>query len=129
MKIKTILLTALYIFVSLFAQGCWVAAAGAGAAGTAIYLKSDVENIERENIDAVYAAAQKAVDDLDLVPVRSSKDALSAEIIARDAQDKKVTIKLKRQTDNITKISIRVGIVGDKTKAELIYREIADNLR
>jgi len=129
MKAKAIVLAALYIFVSLFAQGCWVAVAGAGVAGTVVYLKGDVERIEQENIDVVYTAAQKAVDELGLTPIRSSKDALSAEIIARDAQDKKVTIKLKRREDNSTKISIRVGVVGDKTKARLIYQEIINNLR
>ena len=52
------------------------------------------------------------------------KDAFNAKLVARGAEDKKLTIKLKRQSDNITEIKIRVGMFGDESMSRLVYDEI-----
>ena len=66
--------------------------------------------------------------ELELLPTQKSKDALGAEIIAYDAQDKKITIRLKSMADGTTKLSIRIGVFGSETKPRLIYQKIRDNL-
>jgi hypothetical protein len=76
----------------------------------------------------VYQATLDAMNGLDLPVLSKTKDALTAEIVARDAQDKKVTIKLKAATEETTKLSIRIGTFGDKTKSQLIYDKIRENL-
>jgi len=113
--------------MAIVAQGCIVAAVGAGA-GTIAYIKGDLEVVESKNIDVVYEATEKAVEQLGLNVNKKTKDAMSATIVARDAQDKKVTIKLKATTENTTKISIRIGIFGSETKSRLIYEQIRENL-
>ena len=60
---------------------------------------------------------------------RTEKDALSATILARDADDKRVTIKLKAQNEQMTEISIRIGTFGDETKSQMIYDRIRQNLK
>jgi hypothetical protein len=57
-----------------------------------------------------------------------TKDALSAEIVTHDAQNKKIVIKLKSTLENTTHISIRVGTFGSETKSRLIYEQIKKNL-
>ena len=110
--------------------GCLAIAVGAGAAGTVAYMGGDLETDVSEDIDTLYAASRKALDDLELniIEGRGGKDALSATIVARDAEDKKVQIKLKSISDEMTELSIRVGVFGNETKSQLIYNKILKNL-
>ena len=127
MQKREIVLTVLYLMMTVVLQGCLVAAVGAGA-GTVAYMRGDLEAVEAKDIDAVYAATKKAVEQLELKVSSDTKDALSAEIVARDAQDKKITIKLKSTTEDTTEISIRVGTFGSETKSRLIHDQIKKNL-
>lgn len=128
MQIKRILLIVLLIGIALFSQGCVVAAVGLGAAGTIAYVRGDLEAVESHSLDTVYKAAVKAVEELELNVISKTKDALTATIYCRDAQDKKINITLRRTAEQTTKISIRIGTFGDETKSRLIYKKINYNL-
>lgn len=106
-------------------------AVGAGAAGTVAYLAGDLEVHEPYDIETVYAASKKALTELELhvVEGRTSKDALSATIVARDAADKQVIVKLKSTLAKGTAVSVRVGTFGNDTKSQLIYDQIRKNLK
>lgn len=127
MQKREIVLTVLCLMMTVVLQGCLVAAVGAGA-GTVAYMRGDLEAVEAKDIDAVYAATKKAVEQLELKVSSDTKDALSAEIVARDAQDKKITIKLKSTTEDTTQVFIRVGTFGSETKSRLIHDQIKKNL-
>jgi hypothetical protein len=131
MWIKGIVMLAALLGVAVGSSGCLAVVVGAGAAGTVAYLAGDLKAEDAHGIDAVYAAARKALDDLELsiIEGKTSKDALSATIVARDAQDKQVEIKLAATTTGTTKISIRVGLFGSETKSRLIYEQIRENLK
>ena len=129
MRKKQVLLIILLVGTALFGQGCLVAAVGVGAAGTIAYIRGDLEAVESKRIDVVYEATLKAVEELELNVTKKTKDALSAVIVTRDAQDKKITIKLKATADETTKLSIRIGTFGSETKSRLIYQKIHDNLQ
>jgi len=127
MQKRETILTILCLMMTFVLQGCLVAAVGAGA-GTVAYMRGDLEAVEAKDIDAVYAATKKAVEQLELKVSSDTKDALSAEIVARDAQDKKITIRLKSTTEDTTQISVRVGTFGSETKSRLIHDQIKKNL-
>jgi hypothetical protein len=127
MQKRQILLIAMLVGSMLLLQGCIVAAVGLGA-GTIAYVRGDLQAVESASIDEVYEATLKALKELELLPTRKTKDALGAEIITYDAQDKKVTIKLKSAAEGTTKLSIRIGVFGSETKSRLIYQKIHDNL-
>jgi hypothetical protein len=120
-------LIVVYLMMAFLLQGCLVVAVGAGA-GTVAYLRGDLESVEAKDIEAVYAAAKKAVQQLEFRLISDAKDALSAVIVLRDAQNKKITINLRSTTESSTKISIRVGTFGSETKSILIYDQIKKNL-
>jgi len=126
---ERVFLAVLLVGIAISTGGCMIAAVGVGAAGTVAYLKGDLEAVEAKDLDTVYKATLKALDELELGVTRKSKDLLSAEIIARDSADQKVTIKLKATTENTTKLSIRIGFFGSETKSRYIYQKIHDNLR
>ena len=127
MQRKKIFLTGLIIGAAVFVQGCVVAAVGSGT-GTVVYIMRDLKAIEPKGIDEVYLATQKAIEALELNITEKVKDAMSAGIIIHDAQGKKITIKLNAMSQDTTKISIRVGVVGSETKSRLIYQKIREHL-
>jgi len=130
MRIRLVCLSFVLVGLMVSSTGCLAIAVGAGAAGTVAYLAGDVEVEEPYSIDEVYAATRQAVDELDLhvIPGDTDKDALSATVVARDAADKRITIRLKTKTSKTTKLSIRVGTFGDETKSHLIYSKIVERL-
>ncbi|MHC4438571.1 MAG: DUF3568 family protein [Planctomycetota bacterium] len=128
MRKRQVLLVVMLVGSMLLLQGCVVAAVGLGAAGTIAYVRGDLQAVESESIDEVYEATLKALEELELLPTRKTKDALGAEIVTYDAQDKKITIKLKSTADETTKLSIRIGVFGSETKSRLLYQKIRDNL-
>jgi len=129
MWMKQVFVIVLLASTVLLINGCMVAAVGAGAAGTVAYVRGDLEAVESKKLDEVYEVTLKAVDELELNVTKKTKDAMSAVIVARDAQDKKVTIKLSATTEETTKVSVRIGLFGSETKSRLIYQKIHENLQ
>ena len=113
---------------AVLAQGCVVAAVGAGAAGTVAYVRGDLQTVETAGMEALYKASLEAFDKLELAVIQKAKDAMTAEIISRDAEDKKIRIKLKSTAEGMTELSIRIGMFGDETKSRLIYEAIKKEL-
>lgn len=130
MRIRQCFLMVLLVVLPVLVQGCGLELLliGAGAAGTIAYVKGDLEAVETDKLDVVYDATLKALDKLELKATTKSKDVLSGVIVARDTQNKKITIKLKAVSEEATKLSIRVGVFGSETKSRLIYQEIHENL-
>jgi len=108
-------------------QGCAVALVGAGA-GSVAYLKGNLEAVLEEDVSQVYKATLKALDELEISATKKEKDALAAVIVGRTAADKKITIKLKAAENNLTKLSIRVGMFGNQAQSRRIYDEIKKSL-
>ena len=129
MRKKQVIMVILLIGTMALNEGCMIAAVGIGAAGTVAYIRGDLETVESEDIDTVYEATLKALKELELLATRKGKDALGAEIVTYDAQDKKITIRLKSAAEGTTKLSIRVGVFGSETKSRLIYQKIRENLQ
>lgn len=129
MKKTHIALAVLLAGMAIGASGCLLVAVGAGAAGTVAYVKGDLEATLDAGMDRSYDAALKTLDQLQIVPTQKLKDSLSAEIIARTSDDTKITVKLTRADDKITKIAIRVGVFGDQSQSTAIYERIKQNLK
>lgn len=126
---RQLLLILLTVGIAVGLSGCMAAAVGAAAAGTVAYVKGDLQAVEAKDLSSVYQATKKASEQLGLWITKDSKDAMSATIIARDAQDKKIIIKLAATAEGATKLSIRIGVFGSETKSRLIYDQIKKNLR
>jgi ribose 1,5-bisphosphokinase PhnN len=120
----------LMALICVSVSGCAaVIIGGAAGAGAFAYTKGDREVVLDSSIDAVYDTAGQTLEALDINVVDSEKDALTARLTGRGAENKKITIKLKRIEENLTKMSVRVGIVGNKNMACVICDEITKNLQ
>ncbi len=94
--------------------GCVVVAAGAVGAGAVAYVRGELQSSVEADLDVTYAASQRALAKLEFAKIDQRKSGLDAQLVHRTALDKRVEIKLKKITDRLTKIEIRVGIVGDQ---------------
>lgn len=110
-----------------FLGGCALFLIGAGVAvgaGTVAYVGGELKTAEQVSMDRAWNASLRAMEDLEFRVTKSHKDALAGEITARRADDTKITVRLKKQTDQVTEIRIRVGTFGDETLSRLIYDKI-----
>ena len=104
--------------------GC-VAVVAAGAAGTGVaWYSGRLEANLDHNLDAVFAAAQKSLNQLEFANISNKKSSVDARLVSRTALDKKVEIALEKVTDRSTKVIIRVGIFGDETLSMSILDKI-----
>ncbi len=116
------------IVTLLFNMGCAVALIGAGAAGTVAYIKGDFQATEPYGVREVYRASKEAIRDLGLARISESQDSLGAQVITRDALDKKITIKIKYITEYSSQLYIRVGMFGNEEKSRQVYLKIREYL-
>ncbi|MCI0364968.1 MAG: DUF3568 domain-containing protein [Phycisphaerales bacterium] len=128
MNRANILVAASLIVTSIVCTGCLAVAAAGGAAGGVMYAKGDLETNLDASVDQVAQAAKAAVEELGLTVLSSHASSLDGEIIARTAQDKKVTIKVRKVTDTTSHISIRVSVFGDQAMSQTILDKIKARL-
>src|SRR5437867_12372064 len=88
--------------------GCLVAAAGAGAAGTA-YVLGDLDGTVPGTPQKVAQAAESVLKEMDVPVTSSNATGLDGKVVGRTALDKKVEITVTRVDDKSSKVSIRVG--------------------
>ena len=134
MKSKKWLLVGLLGIIPLINNACVAAAVGGAAgaaagAGTVAYIKGELKATEAYNVPTVWKATVMAVDELKLVVTDKYSDATAGKLEAMTADNKKVRISLKRQGDNITEITIRVGTFGDEELSRFILSKIQKNLK
>jgi hypothetical protein len=127
-RLKTILLSlGLMLSVLPFFTGCVVIAAGAGA-GAVAYVRGEMQTSVERDLDAVFKASQRALGKLEFAKVNDHKSGVDAQLLARTALDKRVEIKLTKVTDTLTKVQIRVGLVGDQDLSLTILEKIKAEL-
>ena len=119
-------LTLLLAATLLAPLGCSTTVIDPGTQTSATYRFGKLTAQEQKSMDAVYAATEKAMEDLGLNVIQKVKDQLEAEVIARDAQDKKVRIELVAVTRDTTKLVVHIRSVE---KARRIYQTIQGNIQ
>ena len=117
--------------VLLTTAGCALflvgAAAGAGAAGYA-YVNGELKSTESASLEQTTRATLAAMKDLEYPVTSQAKDALSAELTARNASDKKIVVRLKKISDTTTEVRIRVGTFGDESLSRVVLEKIKKHL-
>ncbi len=128
MKKQKLLILVLLAACPFILTGCLAAAAVGGAAaagaGTVAYIKGELKATEEATLNKTWEATVAAIDELQFLVVNKIKDNVSAEIQAKTADNKTVKIQLKRVTDNLTDISIRIGTFGDESLSRYILSKI-----
>ncbi|HEX9831016.1 MAG TPA: DUF3568 family protein [Thermodesulfobacteriota bacterium] len=114
--------------ISLLNSGCAaVLLGGAAGAGTVLYIKGELQSTEEVSLGTAWMATQTAIKDMEFITGTTEKDDISAKLIAYTSDDRKIQINLKRKTDKLTEIVIRVGTFGDESLSHLILDNIRKN--
>ena len=102
--------------------------AAAAGAGAVVYVNGELKDTENVTLDRAWRAALAAMDDLEFKVTKQEKDALSGQLTARTAEDRRIIVALKRQSDGVTEFHIRVGTWGDENVSRLILDKIKKRL-
>lgn len=81
-----------------------------------------------KDMDSVYAATLSAMDKLQLHVSDKIKDVFSAKVIAKSADSKIITVKIKPEAGNKAAYNIQVGAFGNEEMSRKIYDEIVAGL-
>jgi hypothetical protein len=113
----------------VFCHGCGTSVRGPDGDIEARIKYGTLTAMMDRGIERVYQAVQESVAKLGLTTVMAEQDGVAAEVLARDAQEQNISIKLEAVSPSKTELTMRVGMLGDKNKSGVIFREIQDNLR
>jgi len=117
----------LILLCLLMNTACGPAIIAGGAAvgvGSAAFIYGELQTEERVSFDAAWNATQKAVEDLGFTTTSKENGQFWGDLIARNAEAKKVGIKLRSPDETRTEIKIRVGFFGDEKASRRILDEI-----
>ena len=127
-SVRPTLVLALALGVVATHQGCVAVVAGAGAGAAVAYVRGDLDGTLEANLETSIRATQRAIEKLKFAKVSEKSDALQAIIIARNAADKKIEIRLEKTGTSLSKLKIRAGVFGDETLSREIYDAIRASL-
>jgi len=102
------------------------AAAGAGS-GTYLYINGEMKTDYYSSFDAVWSACEKTVADMRGLDVERDKMLAKGKIDAV-INDEKVQISVTYKAKDVTTVSVRIGLFGNKLSSQLIHDKIRDNL-
>jgi len=116
-------------FLSLSLTSCVAfLAGGAAGAGAISYLRGELQSTIGHDINRTWRATESAVAQLQFQVTEASADQTTGKLLAKNAAGTDVTIRLKRETENMTEVKIRVGVMGDRQMSEQILDQIKANL-
>lgn len=99
-------------------------AAGAAGAGTVAYIKGELQTSQEVTLVRAYNAASAAMRDMEFAIIEQDKDAVNAKVVAIGVDKKKIRINMKRVSDHLTQIKIRIGILGNESLSRLILERM-----
>jgi hypothetical protein len=115
----------------LLISGCAAAVVGGAAlgagSGTYFYINGEMKTDYYFPFDAVWSACEKTVADMRGLDVERDKMLAKGKIDAV-IDDEKVHISVTYKAKNVTTLSIRIGLLGNKLSSQLIHDKILDNL-
>ena len=122
---------ALLIIVIFFTSGCAAAVVGGAAvgagSGTYFYVNGELKTDYYYSFDRVWSACEKTVADMRGLDVEPVKEIGSGKITAM-IENEKVQIIANYKAKDVTTVSVRIGVMGDKLGSQLVHDKIADNL-
>ena len=127
MKIKKLIASCIAGLVIATQTGCLVVAAVGLGAGAVKFYNGDLEVESTKTFDEVFAAVEQSCKELNFKIQKNEKKAFSGMITAR-SDFGNVTFKVKSKSTQLTALSIRVGVFGDREASDLIYAKIKPKL-
>ena len=123
-----ILLAVMVVFLISGCAAVVVGGAAAGAAsGTYFYINGEMKTDYYASFDAVWSACEKTVADMRGLDVQRDKMLAKGKIEAV-IDDEQVQISVTYKAKDVTTVSVRIGLFGNKLSSQLIHDKTLDNL-
>jgi CRISPR/Cas system-associated protein Csm6 len=122
---------ALFFGLAIQISGCAGAAllaGGAAGAGAVVWVRGKLEHQFSVPLSRVYPATLAALKEFELAIQEEKKDKLAAEIQSQLADGKRVWIDMCSLTESSTKITIRIGMFGDRSRSRRLLEAIRRHL-
>lgn len=71
---------------------------------------------------------KKTMEDLELITTSREKDTLTGRLVARGTYDRRIVTTLKKISEELSEVRIRVGTFGDETLSRNILKQLKKNL-
>ena len=92
------------------------------------YIKGELTSKISKNLESVWIAVQKVANQSQFQIKSSRIDAFSAVLKCEDAQMRKIEITLEKEEPTLTRVRIRVGLLGDAEFSNQIFDQISNSL-
>ena len=124
------------ILIVFFLAGLMLAMCGCGkpqiiGSDAAVYSggTGKLHAVASKDLNTVYLATQKSLEQLELEIVEEAKDIFIAKIVAKAADGKKITIWIKPGSGDSSELEIKTGkLTGNEERSRVIYEKIVQNL-
>ena len=127
--IKACLVLLSVLIVATGLTGCIaLLAGGAAGAGSAVYIKGQLKEDLSVSVATAHNASIAALKELNLPIIEDSFDKLTAKMKSRFADGNDVWIDIEYAQLDTSKLTIRVGILGDEPKARQILDAIHNHI-
>ncbi|MHC4792060.1 MAG: DUF3568 family protein [Planctomycetota bacterium] len=124
MLVKQISIVFVLAGLVLAASGCAPSFVGTDAS---VYSGGKLYAVASRDLTSIYNATLRALGDLEIEVTKKAKDVFYGKVVAKGADGKTITIRLEPE-GNLTNLSIKVGLLGNRAKASVIYERIKLNL-
>jgi hypothetical protein len=117
------------LILACLCSGCVALAVGAaGGVAGAVYVMGKLQEEVNHPIAAVHEATLQGLRDLDLPIDEDKVDKLAAHVESKLADGTHVWVDLDSIADSRTKLTIRVGVVGDEARSRKVLAAIKTHL-
>ncbi len=128
---KTLRSGLLFLIMMLHLTGCtagWLVAGGLAGAGGVVWVKGKLTETLDHPLPVVHTATIQALKGVQVPVEKDVSDHLTARIESRFADGKRLWIDLDSLSETSTRISIRIGLLGDKERSHRLLRAIHRHL-
>lgn len=128
MRLRYVTLVLAVLF-AVYGAGCAAfVAGGAIGGGGAVYIKGQVEETFNKPVHRVHGATLAALRELNMPLFEDTHDNTSAKIKSKVASGEDVWIDISALSNTDSKVTVRVGIMGDQGKSMAILNTVQQHL-
>jgi len=112
----------------IFTAGCWDVSQSTNTPGATAYADGQLVVTLPNHYDGVVSATEKSITQLQFAQPEERKDAVSASFVTHTATGDRVEIDETNLDNTNTKVSIKVGPVGNQDMSDTILEKIKSHL-
>jgi hypothetical protein len=94
----------------------------------AVYSRGALYAVSGKDLNSVYAATVKALEQLEIEVTEKEKDVFYAKVVGEIADGMNVVVRMEPGDNNVTELSIKASTLGNEDRSRVIYKKIQEIL-